>query len=118
LARSGPEALDAQDRAAAGTGAPGRGPRRSRSAAADDVSRNAGRPDRASLRALRTRGLGPAKAASLKAAFELGRWLVAAMAARARVASSRMSPPLHALPFNLPREVFIAVLLNAQRIDS
>lgn len=73
--------------------------------------------DRASLRELcRTRGLGPAKAASLKAAFELGRRLVAGDGRRrVRLTSSRevaghFTPRL----FNLPREVFIAVLLNAR----
>jgi len=73
--------------------------------------------DRASLRELCSeRGLGPAKAASLKAALELGRRLLAgAGRSRTRLSSSRevadlFTPRL----FNLPREVFIAVLLNAR----
>jgi DNA repair protein RadC len=73
--------------------------------------------DRASVRELcAARGLGPAKVASLKAALELGRRLVAGDGRpRARLSSSRevaerFTPRL----FNLPREVFIAVLLNAR----
>jgi DNA repair protein RadC len=73
--------------------------------------------DRASLRELRAvRGLGPAKAASLKAALELGRRLLAGDARpRTRFGSSREVAE-HFTPrlFNLPREVFIAVLLNAR----
>ena len=73
--------------------------------------------DRATLRELcGARGLGPAKAASLKAALELGRRLMAGPGRpRVRLSSSRevaeaFTPRL----FNLPREVFIAVLLNAR----
>ncbi len=73
--------------------------------------------DRASFRELcAERGLGPAKAASLKAALELGRRLLAgAGTPRARLSSSRevadlFTPRL----FNLRREVFLAVLLNAR----
>jgi DNA repair protein RadC len=73
--------------------------------------------DRASFRELcAARGLGPAKAAGLMAALELGRRLVAGDGRRkARLSSSRevagrFTPRL----FNLPREVFIAVLLNAR----
>ena len=73
--------------------------------------------DRATLRELSgARGLGPAKAASLKAALELGRRLMAGDGRpRPRFASSRevaahFSPRL----FNLAREVFLAVLLNAR----
>ncbi len=73
--------------------------------------------DRASLRELcATRGLGPAKAASLKAALELGRRLMADSGRpRTRLASSREVAD-HFTPrlFNLPREVFVAVLLNAR----
>jgi len=73
--------------------------------------------DRATLRELAgAPGLGPAKAARLKAALELGRRLMAGGdRPRARLSSSRdvadhFTPRL----FNLPREVFIAVLLNAR----
>jgi len=73
--------------------------------------------DRASFRELcAARGLGPAKAAGLMAALELGRRLVAGDGRqRPRLSSSRevaglFTPRL----FNLPREVFIAVLLNAR----
>jgi DNA repair protein RadC len=73
--------------------------------------------DRATLRELCAhRGLGPAKAASVKAALELGRRLLAGPGRPApRLSSSRdvadrFTPRL----FNLPREVFIAVLLNAR----
>ena len=73
--------------------------------------------DRASFRELcGVRGLGPAKAAGLKAALELGRRLMAAPGAqRPRLSSSR-EVAAHFTPrlFNLPREVFIAVLLNAR----
>ena len=73
--------------------------------------------DRASLRELcGTRGLGPAKAASLKAALELGRRLMSgAGRPRTRLSSSRAVAD-HFTPrlFNLPREVFVAVLLNAR----
>ena len=120
LARRGPEALTDEQLIALllRTGAPGRG------ASAVDVGAGllgshgslAGL-DRASLRELRgARGLGPAKAASLKAAFELGRRLLAGDGrARARLSSSR-EVANHFTPrlFNLPREVFIAVLLNAR----
>jgi DNA repair protein RadC len=120
LARGGPEALSNAELIALllRTGARGRG------ATALDVGagllgshRTLAGLDRASLRELcGARGLGPAKAASLKAAFELGRRLVAGEGApRARLSSSRevaghFTPRL----FNLPREVFIAVLLNAR----
>jgi DNA repair protein RadC len=73
--------------------------------------------DRASFRELSAaRGLGPAKAGALLAALELGRRLVAGDGRqRPRLSSSRevaglFTPRL----FNLPREVFIAVLLNAR----
>jgi DNA repair protein RadC len=73
--------------------------------------------DRATLRELcTTRGLGPAKAASVKAALELGRRLMAGEGrGRTRFASSR-DVAEHFTPrlFNLPREVFLAVLLNAR----
>jgi DNA repair protein RadC len=73
--------------------------------------------DRASFRELcGARGLGPAKAAGVMAALELGRRLVAGDGrSRQRLSSSRevaasFAPRL----FNLPREVFIAVLLTAR----
>ncbi|HEY5998034.1 MAG TPA: DNA repair protein RadC [bacterium] len=73
--------------------------------------------DRATFRELCTeRGLGPAKAAGLMAALELGRRLVAGDARqRPRLTSSREVAGLYTPRlFNLPREVFIAVLLNAR----
>lgn len=73
--------------------------------------------DRASLRELcGTRGLGPAKAASLKAALELGRRLLAGDGGPRRKLASSRDVAEHFTPrlFNLPREVFVAVLLNAR----
>ena len=72
--------------------------------------------DRASFRELcGTHGVGPARAAALKAALEVGRRLAAGGRPRTRFSSSRdvaahFGPRLG----NLPREVFIAVLLTAR----
>ena len=73
--------------------------------------------DRATYRELcAARGLGPAKAAGVMAALEIGRRLVAGDGRqRERLSSSRevaglFTPRL----FNLQREVFIALLLNAR----
>lgn len=73
--------------------------------------------DRATVRELcGTRGLGLAKVASLKAALEIGRRLMAGGGRpRTRFASSREVAE-HYTPrlFNLPKEVFVAVLLNGR----
>jgi DNA repair protein RadC len=73
--------------------------------------------DRASVRELcGTRGLGLAKVASLKAALEIGRRLMAGRGReRVRFSSSRAVAE-HFTPrlFNLPKEVFLAVLLNGR----
>ena len=120
LARSGAESLsDAQLVALLlRTGAPG--PGASALEVGEELLASHGSVaglDRASFRELcAVRGLGPAKAAGLKAALELGRRLMAAPGRpRARLSSSR-EVACHFTPrlFNLPREVFIAVLLNAR----
>lgn len=120
LARDGAAALsDAQVLALVlRTGARGRGAS-ALDVAAGLLERHGGIAglDRATFRELcAARGLGTAKAAGLMAALELGRRLVAGdVRRRVRLSSSRdvagfFTPRL----FNLPREIFIAVLLNAR----
>lgn len=73
--------------------------------------------DRATLAELKgVRGIGAARASALKAAFELGRRLVAGQRVRRQRFRSSREVACHFRPFlmNIQKEVFLAVLLNGR----